>query len=78
VSNLAAFFALHLHLQEQNPPHKRNVRIPQGLFTIHLVAIFWLKNAPAALKMLARCSTLLCFSPCSHAFALKILRTGEM
>jgi hypothetical protein len=22
---LAAFFALHLHLQGQNPPHKQNV-----------------------------------------------------
>ena len=26
------------------------------------MAIFWLKNAPAALKMLARCPTLLRFS----------------
>ena len=25
---LAAFFALHLHFQEQHPPHKRNVRTP--------------------------------------------------
>jgi hypothetical protein len=36
------------------------------------------QNAPAALKMLARCSTLLCFSPCSHAFALKILLVDEL
>jgi hypothetical protein len=28
VANLAALFALHLHLQKQNPPHKRIVRTP--------------------------------------------------
>ena len=26
VSKLAMFFALHLHSQKQNPPHKRIVR----------------------------------------------------
>ncbi len=31
-------------------------------FTIHLVAVFWLKNAPATLKILARCPTLLRFA----------------
>jgi hypothetical protein len=30
------------------------------------------------LKMLARCPTLLRFSPCKRAFALKILRTDEL
>ncbi len=38
----------------------------------------WLKNAPAALKMLARYPTLLRFSPCSDAFALKILLADEL
>ena len=38
----------------------------------------WLKNAAAVVKMPARCSTLLRFSPCKRAFALKILRTDEM
>ena len=50
----------------------------QGLLTFHHAAIFWLKNAPAALKMLARCPTLLRFSPCKRAFALKILRMDEL
>ena len=28
--HLVALFALHLHSQKQNPPHKRNVRTPRG------------------------------------------------
>ena len=40
------------------------------------------KNAATALKMLARCSTLLCFLPCIHAFMssnlpMKIMNTGS-
>ena len=39
---------------------------------------FGSKKKPAALKILARCSTLLRFPPCKHAFVLKILRADEL
>ena len=32
-------FVLHLHSQKQNPSHKRIVRTPQGLFTMHHAAM---------------------------------------
>ena len=40
------------------------------------------KNAATALKMLARCSTLLCFLPCIRAFmssnlSMQIVNTGS-